>query len=115
MLDRLIRPLFDQYVKQTTAIDGVELVHRLQKYVSLGLLKPTTHLCTFDITDLYTSLPQEECIAILKRFLLQFHHSSHIRGMKLDAIESLARIVLTENVYIYNKKFYRQIIGGVMG
>jgi hypothetical protein len=35
--------------------------------------------------------------------------------MKLDAIESLARIVLTENVYIYNKKFYRQIIGGVMG
>ena len=35
--------------------------------------------------------------------------------MKIDAIESLARIVLIENVFIYNNKFYRQIISGAMG
>jgi hypothetical protein len=114
MLDRLIRPLFDQYVQQTTIIDGVDLIRRLEKYVNLGLLKPTTHLCTFDITDLYTMLPQEESIAILKKFLLHFNHK-HVQGMSIEAIEQLARIVLTENVFIYENKYYRQIIGGAMG
>ncbi|CAM4848967.1 unnamed protein product [Rotaria magnacalcarata] len=114
MLDRLIRPLFDQYVKQTTIIDGVHLIRQLDKYVSLGLLKSTTHLCTFDITDLYTILPQEESIAILKQFLIRFNQT-HVRGMSINAIESLARIVLTENVFIYGNKYYRQVKGGAMG
>ena len=68
MLDKLIRPLFDEYVQQKTVIDGIFLFRRLQKYISLGLLKPTTLLCTLDITDLYTMLPQEEAITILKKF-----------------------------------------------
>ncbi|CAF3682173.1 unnamed protein product [Rotaria socialis] len=114
MLDKLKRPLFDQYVKQTTIIDGVHLIRQLHKYVSLDLLKPSTYLCTFDITDLYTMLPQEEAIAILKTFLLQFGHT-HVRHMTIDAIESLARIVLIENVFTYNDKYYRQIEGGTMG
>jgi hypothetical protein len=82
MLDRLIQPLFDEYVKQTTIIDGVDLIRRLEKYVHLGLLKPTTHLCTFDITDLYTVLPQEESIAVLKKFLFHFNHT-HVQGSRL--------------------------------
>ncbi|CAF2149041.1 unnamed protein product [Rotaria magnacalcarata] len=114
MLDRLIRPLFDQYVKQPTIIDGVHLIRQLDKCISLGLLKPTTHLCTFDITDLYTMLPQEESIAILKQFLIRFNQT-HTRGMSINTIESLARIVLTENVFIYGNKYYRPIKGGAMG
>jgi hypothetical protein len=35
--------------------------------------------------------------------------------MTIDAIESLARIVLSENVFIYENKYYRQIKGGAMG
>ena len=31
------------------------------------------------------------------------------------AIRKLARIVITENVFVYEKKFYRQVIGGAMG
>ena len=114
MLDKLIRPLFDEYVQQTTIIDGIFLLRRLQKYISLGLLKPTTLLCTLDITDQYTMLPQEEAITILKKFLVRFGHH-HVKGMTLYAIESLARIVLTENVFIYNNKYYRQVKGGAMG
>ncbi|CAF0911704.1 unnamed protein product [Rotaria sordida] len=114
MLDKLIRPLFDEYAQPTIIIDGVHLIHRLHKYVSLGLLKPTTLLCTFDITDLYTMLPQEEAIAILKQFLLEFGHR-HVKNMSIDAIQSLARIVLSENVFTYNNKYFRQIKGGAMG
>jgi hypothetical protein len=114
MLDKLIRPLFDQHVEQTTIIDGVHLIRRLELYVSLGFLKPTTHLCTCDITDLYTMLPQEESIAILKQFLEHFQYT-HVQGMTINAIENLARIVLMENVFFYEQKYYHQIKGGAMG
>ncbi len=71
-LDRLIRPIFDKHARSTTIIDGVDLIRRLEKYHGLGYLKPTTLLCTFDITDLYTMLPQEESLNILMEFLS--HH-----------------------------------------
>ena len=38
-----------------------------------------------------------------------------VKGVPLDAIRKLARIVIKENVSIYEKKCYRQIIGGAMG
>ncbi|CAF4489016.1 unnamed protein product, partial [Rotaria sp. Silwood2] len=58
--------------------------------------------------------PQEESIAILKQFLLQ-HNRTHVKYMTIDGIESLARIVLTENNFTYNNKYYRQVKGGAMG
>jgi hypothetical protein len=113
-LDQLIRPLFDKHVRSTTIIDSVDLIRRLQTYVENNYLKSTTYLCTFDITDLYTMLPQEESLNILTEFLLQ-HGYHKVKGVPIDAIRKLARIVITENVFIYEKKFYRQIIGGAMG
>lgn len=114
MLDQFIRPLFDEHVQQTTFIDGVQFIRRLELYVHLGLLKSTTYLCTSDVTDLYTMLPQEEAIKILKRFFHHFNYT-HVHGMTIDAIESLARLVLMENVFFYENKYYRQIKGGAMG
>ncbi len=101
-LDQLIRPLFDKHVRSTTIIDENDY------------LKATTQLCTFDITDLYTMLPQEESLDVLTEFLLQFGYRK-VKGIPIDAIRKLARIVITENVFIYEKKFYRQVIGGAMG
>ncbi|CAM4986523.1 unnamed protein product [Rotaria socialis] len=93
-LDKLIRPIFDKHARSTTIIDGVDSIHRLEAYTTNGYLKLKTYLCTFDITDLYTMLPQEE---------------------SLDIIRKLALIVIKENVFVYEKKFYRQVIGGAMG
>jgi hypothetical protein len=45
-------------------------------------------------------LPQEESLNVLTEFLLQ--HSYHkVQTVPTDAIRKLARIVLTENVFIY--------------
>lgn len=113
-LDKLIRPLFNLHTRSTTIIDGVDLIHRLEAYTSSGYLKSTTYFCTFDITDLYTMLPQEESLDILTEFLLQ-HGYHKVKGIPIDAIRKLARIVIRENVFVYEKKFYRQTIGGAMG
>jgi hypothetical protein len=113
-LNQLIRSLFDQHVRSTTIIDGVDLIRRLQTYVENDYLKPTIQFCTFDITDLYTMLSQVESLNILTEFL--FHFGYHkVRGVPIDAIRKLARSVITENVFVYEKKFYRQVVGGTMG
>jgi hypothetical protein len=112
-LDQLIRPLFDKHVRSTMIIDGADLLRRLDTYVENDHLKATTQLCTFDVTDLYTMLPQEESLDILTEFLLRFGYHE-VKGIPIDAIRKLARIVITENVFIYETKFYRQVIGGAM-
>ncbi len=38
-----------------------------------------------------------------------------MKCIPLNAVRKLARIVINENVFNYEKKFYRQIIGGAMG
>jgi hypothetical protein len=58
-------------------------------------------------------LPQEESLDMLTEFLIQFCYHK-VKGAPI-AILKLARIVITEDVFIYEKKFYRQFIGGAMG
>jgi hypothetical protein len=113
-LDKLFRPLFDKHVRSTTIIDGVDLIRRRETYVESGYLLPTAHLCTFYITDLYTMLPQDESINVLTEFLFE-HGYRKVKGVPIDAIRKLARIGLTENVFIYEKKFYRQILSDALG
>jgi hypothetical protein len=75
----------------------------------LQMIILTTYLSTFDITDLYTILPHEESLNILTEFLLQ-HSYNKVNGIPIDAIQKLAHLVITENVFIHEKKFCRQII-----
>lgn len=113
-LDSIIRPIFDDKCRQTTIIDGVSLIQDLQRYQQLHRLKLATLFCTFDIHNLYTMLPQEESLNILVEFL-HTHSYRKVKGVPLDTIMKLASIVIKENVFVYEKKFYRQIIGGAMG
>ncbi|CAF4611237.1 unnamed protein product, partial [Rotaria socialis] len=113
-LDKLIRPIFDKHARSTTIIDGVDLIPRLEAYTTNGHLIPKTYLCTFDITDLYTMLPQEESLDILIESLVQYDYQK-VQNIPIDIIRKLALIVIKENVFVYEKKFYRQVIGGAMG
>lgn len=64
-------------------MNGVNLVRRLEQYAADGYLKKTTLLCTFDITDLYTMLPQEESLDILTEFLVE-HGYRKVKGIPIE-------------------------------
>ncbi|CAF3780799.1 unnamed protein product, partial [Rotaria sp. Silwood1] len=113
-LDEIIRPIFDNKCSTTSIIDGVSLIKDLNRYAKRGLLKSTTLFCTFDIRNLYTMLPQEESLNILIEFL-HVHGYNKVKCIPLEAIRKLASIVLKENVFVYDKKIYRQVLGGAMG
>lgn len=85
-------------------MDGVDLIDRLDKYVSFSVLKPATHFCILNITDVYIMSPQEGRITISKSFLLEYGHSQ-LRGVQIEAIEKLVRIFLTVNIFVYNYKY----------
>jgi hypothetical protein len=110
----MIRPLFDMYADKIIIIDGVHLLRKLDDYCQKGHFTASTLFITFDVTDLYTMLPQQESLKILAEFLEE-HHCHRVNGIAIETIVELARVVLEENVFVYKKKFYRQIIGGAMG
>ncbi|CAF3765213.1 unnamed protein product [Rotaria socialis] len=107
-LDKLIRPIFDKHARSITIIDGVDLIHRLEAYTTNGHLIPKTYLY------LYTMLPQEESLDILIEFLVQ-HDYQKVQNIPIDIIRKLALIVIKENVFVHENKFYRQVIGSAMG
>ncbi|CAF3160897.1 unnamed protein product [Rotaria sp. Silwood2] len=86
-LDKLIRPLFDRFVRQTTIVDGANLLAHLQKYIQK---------------------------AILAEFLRE-HYCEKVNGVSIDTIVELGRIVLKANAFVCTNKFCRHIIGGAMG
>ena len=59
-------------------------------------------------------LPQDEALNILIEFL-HIHGYTKVKGIPLDTIRKLASIVIKENVFVYENKIYRQILGGAMG
>jgi hypothetical protein len=85
-------------------------------YTSRGSLKPTRLFRFFDIHNLYTMLPQEESLQVLMEFI-HFYGYRKVQDVPIHAIRKLARLVLTENPFVYGTKFYRykQTIGGAIG
>ena len=114
-LDRLLRPLFDHVARQTTFINGIDLVRQLEAYEQNDCLLPTTQFVTFDVTDLYTMIPRNGALETLGRFLVKTASNGKIGNLSVDTILKLARIVLDTNYFVYNNKYYRQIKGGAMG
>ena len=59
-------------------------------------------------------LPQQQAMTDLFEFL-EAHGYTQIDKINLQTIRELAALVLEENVLVYGKKIYRQILGGAMG
>ncbi len=114
ILDQLLRPLFDKHVRATTIINGVDLIRRLETYWKWISETNNSIMYIWYYRYIYTVLPQEESLDILTEFLRQ-HGYHKVQGVPIDAIRKLARIVIKANVFIYEKKFYWQIIGGAIG
>ena len=111
-LDNLLRPMFDKMSIDTTVTSGFELVKQLQKW-SNNMCQETT-LCTIDVMDLYTMIPQIDGVLSLKKMLDHFK-LKQIDGLKTETIIRLSRFVIQNNYFSYRDQFYHQIRGGAMG
>jgi len=114
-LDLVLRPIFDRAARQTTLINGIHFVRRLELYRDLGRLSSTTTFITFDVTDLYTMIPRNGALHTLEQFLCRYANNGKINGMTIDTLMKMAHLVLDTNCFVFENKYYQQIRGGAMG
>lgn len=114
-LNDLIAPIFLKVARQTTFINGIDVVRKLEKYVADGRLKTTTKFITADVTDLYTMIPRQGALESLGRFCVKHSMGGKIGTLTVDHIMRMARLILDTNYFAYNDRYYRQVRGGAMG
>ena len=114
-LDQLLRPLYNRVARSSTFINDIDFVQQLEEYRDKGHLSSTTFFITFDVTDLYTMIPQEGALAALESFLRQHAINGKINHMTITNLISMARLVLNTNCFALENKYYQQIRGGAMG
>ncbi|CAF4858579.1 unnamed protein product [Rotaria socialis] len=112
-LDQLLRPLFNKVGLKTTTTSGFEVMKQVYEWSTTNLRKETL-LCTIDVVDLYTMIPQTEGVLAIKK-MLDYLELKQIGGLKIETIIRLSRFVMTNNYFLYEGQYYHQIRGGAMG
>lgn len=114
-LNDLLAPIFLKVARQTTFINGIDVVRKLEQYVTDGHFKDTTNFITVDVTDLYTMIPRQGVLEALSRFCEKHFIRGKLGTLTIDHIMRMARLILDTNYFAYNDRYYRQIRGGAMG
>ncbi|CAF1044442.1 unnamed protein product [Rotaria sp. Silwood1] len=112
-LDELLRPLFNKITSNTTATSGTELIKQLHQWSTCNRRQETL-LCTMDVLNFYTMIPQTDGIFSIKKMLDPLH-IKQINGLKIETIIRSCRFVVHNNYFSYNGKYYHQVRGGAMG
>lgn len=114
-LDLVLRPLYNQVAQSSTFVNDIDFVRQLEKYRNQGRLHSTTLFITFDVSDLYTMIPQDGALLALGRFLTKNAIDGKLAKMNIDTMMKMARLVLNTNCFAFENKYYQQIRGGAMG
>ena len=104
-----------QVAHQTTFTNSIDVVRKLEQYVTNGHFKPTTKFITADVKNLYTMIPRDDGINALIRFLDKYSKYRKIGPFVIDMILKMARLILDTNYFAYKDKYYQQKRGGAMG
>ena len=99
----------------TTLINDIDLVRKLETFVKNGYFTLTTLFITADVKDLYTMIPRQGALSALARFLEKYSNHGKIGTLSIDHILRMARFILDTNCFVYNNKYYKQIRGGAIG
>jgi hypothetical protein len=114
-LDQIIRPIFDRLTPYSLR-NSIDLLKHLKEHET----SENTLLYTFDITDLYTMIPQQESIIAVCEMLGQNKVNKVNGEIPINTVRTLFRHVL-DNAYFALQlpgqpvKYYKQVRGGPMG
>ena len=104
-VDHHLQPLAKEilsYVKDTN-----DFINKIDNFA----VPPNSFLVTMDVKSLYTSIPNNEGIASVKK---KYDHYPN-KTIPTKIITTFLALILTLNNFIFNSKFYLQIKGCAMG
>ncbi|XP_071124112.1 uncharacterized protein [Mytilus edulis] len=95
------------YIKDTTSFINI-----------IEKLKPMANslLVSYDITQMFTNLPQEALLGAVERAYDSFDKSNFkVNAPPVNVLIHLLRIILENNVFEFDGKIYKQVIGTAIG
>ena len=108
-LSHIIKPLVDQsphHLKNTQ-----HFIQQLQG----KRLEPGETIASFDVKALFTSVPVQPSIQIVKQRLHQDNTLLQRTSMSIPQITSLLEFCLSHTYFLFQGKYYEQVQGAVMG
>ncbi|CAF1946963.1 unnamed protein product [Rotaria magnacalcarata] len=113
-LDKNIRPLFDRHTPYSIS-NSMIFLKRLKEFKTTN----ETNMYTFDVTDLYTMIPQKESVLAVCEFLGRYGYKK-VCGLAINTMKDLFLHVLENSYFVLQlpglkPKYYQQIRGGAMG
>ncbi|CAF4985793.1 unnamed protein product, partial [Rotaria sp. Silwood1] len=101
-LNDLLAPIYLAVARHTTFINGIDVIRKLEKYVSDGHFQVATKFIISDVTDLYTMISREDALHALMRFLEKYSNHGKIGTLSIDAMMRMARLILDTNFFAYD-------------
>ncbi|XP_050519268.1 uncharacterized protein LOC126893296 [Diabrotica virgifera virgifera] len=95
------------FTPQFSVSNTYQLVEKLQ----LINLNPNITMLSFDVSNLFTSVPKNETISLVKTLLINKVIQPHI----ISSIIDILQICLSQDFFIFNNNFYKQPDGLAMG
>jgi hypothetical protein len=114
-LNDLLAPIYLTVDRKHTFINDIDVIRQLESYATDGYLTSTTNFITIDVENLFTMIPRDGALAALGRFCNKHLYQGKIGTFTVDHIMKMARLILDNNYFSYNNKYYRQTRGGAMG
>ena len=99
-------PMIPSYIQDTP--DFLRKLEHLKSNFSLQ----DAFLVTIDVSSLYTNIPQDEGLVVLENFLDTVRTN---KTVPTHFLVSLTKLILSENIFEFDKQLYRQNIGTAMG
>ncbi|CAF2729090.1 unnamed protein product [Rotaria sp. Silwood2] len=99
-LNNLLAPIYLQVARDTTFINDIDAVRKLETYVSNGYLSSATKFITADVKDLYAMVPREGAIEALIRFLEKYSYRAHTIDKKRGGAMGSAFTQVLANIYM---------------
>jgi hypothetical protein len=110
LLQKLLQPLTKAH-KNSVANSDTVLQHL--KDLSAETLQNFSYPVSFDVRDMFTTIPREDAIVLVKDRLKKVSFNYH--GLTPEDITSLLSIILDNSYFKFDEKYYKQCIGLPMG
>ena len=106
-LDRLIRPVARRSMQLTAFIDEIDVAPKLHYFFyKRQQMTSNTLFATIDVTNYSTMASHESMADVLGYFLRNNYSSNRVENISIVQIQTLVRLFLYNNIFIYDDKIY---------
>jgi hypothetical protein len=85
--------------------NSIQLINDLNNIT----INENTRICSFEIKDMYTNIPQQDTTHIIHNILLNYNENI------AHNIRNMLQIILQQNYFQFDNQFYKQNMGLAMG